>query len=77
MSLEQYTSSSNHENHVAQTVRGKVAEGWVKEAAYYIWEKEGHVHGHDLDHWLRAEKDVHGSSIPARSARRRGDRAIV
>jgi hypothetical protein len=58
MSLEQNASSSNHENHVAQPVRRKVAEGWVKEAAYYIWEKEGHVHGRDLDHWLRAETDV-------------------
>lgn len=38
--------------------RGLVAERWVKEAAYYIWEKEGQTHGHDLDHWLRAEKDV-------------------
>ncbi len=59
MSLEQSASSSkNHENHVSQPVRQRVAERWVKEAAYYIWEQEGHVHGRDLDHWLRAEKDV-------------------
>jgi Protein of unknown function (DUF2934) len=38
--------------------RGPIAERWVKEAAYYIWEKEGRSHGHDLDHWLRAEKEV-------------------
>jgi Protein of unknown function (DUF2934) len=59
MSLEQNASSSkNHENHVAQPVRQRVAEGWVREAAFYIWEKEGRVHGHALDHWLRAERDV-------------------
>ena len=27
-------------------------------AAYYIWEKEGHPQGHELDHWLRAEHGV-------------------
>ena len=27
-------------------------------AAYYIWEKEGHPHGRELDHWLRAEHNV-------------------
>jgi Protein of unknown function (DUF2934) len=30
----------------------------IAEAAYYIWEKEGHPHGRDLDHWLRAEHNV-------------------
>ena len=41
-----------------QPIRRRVAERWVKEAAYYMWEKEGRVHGRDLDHWLRAETDV-------------------
>jgi len=27
-------------------------------AAYYIWEKEGHPHERELDHWLRAEHNV-------------------
>ena len=36
----------------------KLNERWVSEAAYFIWEKEGHPHGRDLDHWLRAEHEV-------------------
>jgi hypothetical protein len=27
-------------------------------AAYKIWEKEGKQHGHDVEHWLRAEKSI-------------------
>ncbi|MGC8640689.1 MAG: DUF2934 domain-containing protein [Isosphaeraceae bacterium] len=38
--------------------RGSIAEPSVKEAAYFIWEKEGRPLGHELDHWLRAEKEV-------------------
>lgn len=26
--------------------------------AYQIWEREGRLHGHDLDHWLRAEREI-------------------
>ena len=61
MNLEQNRSVPCQENHVTKTVqpiRRRVAERWVKEAAYYMWEKEGRVHGRDLDHWLRAETDV-------------------
>jgi len=61
MSLEQSQSVSCHENHVTRTVqpiRRRVAEHWVREAAYLIWEKEGCVNGRELDHWLRAEGDV-------------------
>jgi Protein of unknown function (DUF2934) len=61
MSLEQSHSVSCRENHVTKTVqplRRGVAERSVREAAYYIWEKEGRIHGRDLDYWLRAENDV-------------------
>jgi hypothetical protein len=27
----------------------------VRKIAYHLWEKEGHLHGQDLDHWLKAE----------------------
>jgi Protein of unknown function (DUF2934) len=27
----------------------------VRQIAYKIWEEEGHPHGHDQDHWLKAE----------------------
>ena len=58
MSLESNASSSNRENHVAQPVRRKIAGLWDKGYAFFIWEKEGNMHGHTLDHWLHAESDV-------------------
>ena len=61
MNLDQSRSVPCQENHVTKTVqpiRRRVAERWVKEAAYYMWEKEGRVHGRGLDQWLRAEPDV-------------------
>ena len=61
MSLDQSQSVPSQENHVTRTVqpiRRRVAERWVREAAYLIWEKEGRVNGHAMDHWLRAESDV-------------------
>ena len=27
----------------------------VQLMAYHIWEEEGHPHGHDMEHWLKAE----------------------
>ena len=41
-------ASGNHGN----PSRGQIAERWVEEAAYYIWEKEGRPRGRDLDFWL-------------------------
>ena len=35
--------------------RRELDQRWSSEAAYFIWEKEGHPHGRDLDHRLRAE----------------------
>jgi DUF2934 family protein len=58
MGLENKAPWSTHANHVVQPQRQKPADGWVREAAYFIWEKEGRVHGHALDHWLRAENEV-------------------
>ncbi len=51
-------SNGNHVTRIVQPIRRRVAERWVKEAAYYIWEKDGQVNGRDLNHWLRAENDV-------------------
>ena len=61
MSLEHSQSIPSQENHVTrivQPIRRRVAERWVRETAYLIWEEEGRVNGHQLDHWLRAESDV-------------------
>jgi hypothetical protein len=34
----------------------------IRERAYALWEQEGKPNGHDLDHWLRAETEIEGSS---------------
>ena len=33
----------------------------IAAAAYYLWEKEGRVHGRDAEHWLRAETQLMAS----------------
>lgn len=30
----------------------------IRERAYRLWEAEGRVHGHDIEHWLQAEQSV-------------------
>ena len=27
----------------------------IRELAYRIWQEEGYLHGHDVQHWLKAE----------------------
>jgi hypothetical protein len=58
MSQDQAQSSSTRIIDSSPTNGRKMTDRWVSEAAYYIWEREGHQHGRDLDHWLRAEVEV-------------------
>ncbi len=40
----------------------------VQLIAYHIWEEQGHPHGHDLEHWLKAEavwQEKQGHAAPA------------
>jgi hypothetical protein len=40
----------------------------VQLIAYQIWEEQGHPHGHDLEHWLKAEavcQEKQGHATPA------------
>lgn len=32
----------------------------IREAAYYIWEREGRPEGRALNHWARAAIEIHG-----------------
>ena len=34
----------------------------ISEKAYRLWESEGQPQGRDLDHWVRAEQEVGGST---------------
>lgn len=36
----------------------------IRERAYRIWVDEGHPHGRELDHWLRATWEVEGAPEP-------------
>jgi len=38
--------------------------------AYELFVVEGGVHGHDVDHWLRAERELLESEAPARPSGR-------
>jgi len=33
----------------------------IQKKAYELWEKDGHRHGHALDHWLQAERTIMGT----------------
>ena len=40
----------------------------VQLIAYHIWEEQGHPHGHDVEHWLKAEaawQEKHEHHTPA------------
>ena len=58
MSLGQNQSPSKPESPGQQSKWNELEREIIAVAAYYIWEKEGHPHGRDLDHWLRAEHNV-------------------
>ncbi|KJF73056.1 DUF2934 domain-containing protein [Agrobacterium arsenijevicii] len=30
---------------------------WISKRAYTLWEKEGHPHGRDADHWQQAKHE--------------------
>jgi hypothetical protein len=38
----------------------RTAEGVIREAAYFIWEREGRPAGRALDHWVHAIIETHG-----------------
>ena len=39
--------------------------GRIRERAYFIWEREGCQHGHDVDHWLRAKAEIAAERLRA------------
>jgi len=58
MSTDQNQSPSKSENSGQQSKWNELEREIIAVAAYYIWEKEGHPHGRELDHWLRAEHNI-------------------
>ncbi|HYD30781.1 MAG TPA: DUF2934 domain-containing protein [Azospirillaceae bacterium] len=46
----------------------QTVEGRIQQRAYEIWEREGRPHGRDWEHWLMAEGEVAGQSVPAPAA---------
>ena len=54
----------------------------IARRAYAIWEQEGRPHGRNLDHWLKAERELNGQTSPTLSPRRtespkRGARSVA
>jgi hypothetical protein len=43
----------------------------VRQRAFSLWEAAGRPHGHDLDHWLQAEREIDGEKKPAKAAKPR------
>ena len=42
----------------------------IRERAYGLWEADGRPEGEDMDHWLRAERDLEiGEVKPSRQAK--------
>jgi Protein of unknown function (DUF2934) len=48
----------------------RTAEGVIREAAYFIWEREGRPAGRALDHWVHAIIETRGDE------RRRDDEPL-
>jgi hypothetical protein len=46
----------------AQLAGGDI--GHIRERAYFIWENSGRPNGQDLEHWLIAEIEMKGKSVP-------------
>ena len=42
----------------------QVSDSAVRERSYFIWLAEGKPHGHDLDHWLRAQAEFKAGAGP-------------
>jgi hypothetical protein len=39
----------------------------IEKRSYMIWERQGRPHGHDLEHWLQAERELADETMmPAR-----------
>ena len=43
----------------------------VRQHAFSLWEAAGRPHGHDLDHWLQAEREFNGKKKPVKAAKPR------
>ena len=53
-------------------------QGEIAARAYRIWEGEGRPSGRDLDHWLRAEAELHAQSdIPVAQAPSKPERPDI
>jgi len=53
-----------------QVASEPVPHDQIAARAYELYEQEGCVHGHDLDHWLRAESELGYAVIAAAPVRR-------
>ncbi len=43
----------------------------VRQRAFSLWEAAGRPNGHDLDHWLQAEREINRKKKPVKAAKPR------
>ncbi len=56
-----------------ETGGGSVRHDQIRQRAYQIWEESGRPEGHEMDHWLEAEREVLGrGAADSRVAMRTG-----
>jgi hypothetical protein len=50
----------------------------IAKAAYYLWEKEGRMHGRDVEHWRQAETQMNsGAKAPAATIQQAAAQALA
>ena len=47
----------------------RMQDQWLRDRAYFIWEREGRPHGRAFDHWLQAKREATGRRLPAQDDR--------
>jgi hypothetical protein len=58
--MKRATELLEHARRVLFPPETSVEQDHIQVRAYFIWEREGEQHGHDLDHWLRAVAEIIG-----------------
>jgi hypothetical protein len=77
-SADSLNGDSSHASASDDRIRARIAE-----QAYYLYEKRGHIPGHEAEDWLEAERlvlaelGVQAKKPPKTPARRRAQRATA
>ena len=59
----------------SKLVQPEVSYEQIAIRAFELFAQEGYMHGHDVDHWLRAERELKDVTLVTRPRRVAGTRA--